>query len=56
MVLYLSDGEAKIRKEVGWIKHIANLTDVDLDVKVHSVNAEMLEVEKTYSHYKGNYL
>ena len=46
----------KSGKEVGGDQHIAKSRDVDLDVIVDSVDAEMLEPEKTYSHYRRNYL
>ena len=41
----------KSGKEIGGDQHIAKSSDVDSDLKGDSVDAEMLELEKTYSHY-----
>ena len=46
----------KSGKEIGGDQHIAKSSDVDSDLKGDSVDAEMLELEKTYSHYRGNFL
>ena len=46
----------KSGKEIGGDQHIAKSSDVDSDLKGDSVDAEMLELEKTYSNYRGNFL